>query len=52
VPTHITDTMAFMFETRLVIKPTRSALQGLPPLQHDYMSYWLDLKRRFDPTRP
>jgi homogentisate 1,2-dioxygenase len=52
VPTHITDTMAFMFETRLVIKPTRCALQGLPPLQDDYMSYWLDLKKRFDPTRP
>jgi homogentisate 1,2-dioxygenase len=52
VPAHITDTMAFMFETRLVIKPTRCALQGLPPLQDDYTSCWLDLKKRFDPTRP
>jgi homogentisate 1,2-dioxygenase len=52
VPAHITDTMAFMFETRLAIKPTRSALQGLPPLQDDYTSCWLDLKKRFDPTRP
>jgi homogentisate 1,2-dioxygenase len=51
VPVHITDTMAFMFETRLVIKPTRGALQGLPPLQDDYMSYWLGLKKHFDPTR-
>jgi homogentisate 1,2-dioxygenase len=51
-PVHITDTMAFMFETRLAIKPTRSALQGMPPLQDDYMSYWLDLKKRFDPARP
>jgi homogentisate 1,2-dioxygenase len=52
VPAHITDTMAFMFESRLPLKPTRSALQGLPPLQQDYMSHWLDLKKRFDPARP
>jgi homogentisate 1,2-dioxygenase len=52
VPTHITGTMAFMFETRRVLKPTRCALHGVPPLQNDYMSYWLDLKKRFDPTRP
>ncbi len=52
VPVHIADTMAFMFETRLVIKPTRGALQGVPPLQDDYMSCWLQLQKRFDPTRP
>jgi homogentisate 1,2-dioxygenase len=52
VPAHVADTMAFMFETRLVIKPTRCALEGLPPLQDDYLSYWLDLKKRFDPARP
>jgi homogentisate 1,2-dioxygenase len=52
VPVHVADTMAFMFETRLVIKPTRFALQGLPPLQPDYLSCWLDLKKRFDPNRP
>jgi homogentisate 1,2-dioxygenase len=50
-PTHITDTMAFMFESRLVIKPTRAAMQGRPPLQKDYMRYWLELKKRFDPGR-
>ena len=44
--------MAFMFETRLAIKPTRSALNGVPPLQTDYMSYWLDLKKHFDPATP
>ena len=44
--------MAFMFETRFAIKPTRAARQGSPPLQNDYMSYWLDLKKHFDPTRP
>jgi homogentisate 1,2-dioxygenase len=52
IPAHITDTMAFMFETRLAIKPTRSALNGVPPLQTDYMSYWLDLKKHFDPAKP
>jgi homogentisate 1,2-dioxygenase len=52
VPVHITDTMAFMFETRQVIKPSRGALQGNPPLQNDYMSHWLGLKKRFEPTRP
>jgi homogentisate 1,2-dioxygenase len=52
VPLHITDTMAFMFETRQVIKPARTALQGTPPLQNDYLTYWLELKKRFDPSRP
>jgi homogentisate 1,2-dioxygenase len=51
-PAHLTDTMAFMFETRLAIRPTRSALGGTPGLQQDYMSYWLGLKKHFDPTRP
>jgi homogentisate 1,2-dioxygenase len=52
VPVHITDTMAFMFESRLLLKPTRCALRGIPRLQDDYMSHWLGLKKHFDPTRP
>jgi homogentisate 1,2-dioxygenase len=52
VPVHITDTMAFMFESRNVIKPTRTALRGTPPLQRDYMSHWLGLKKHFNPSRP
>jgi homogentisate 1,2-dioxygenase len=52
VPVRVGDTMAFMFETRLVIKPTRSALQGWPPLQPDYTSCWLGLEKHFDPGRP
>ncbi len=52
VPVHITDTMAFMFESRSVIKPTRSALQGTPALQRDYLSHWRGLKKHFDPARP
>jgi homogentisate 1,2-dioxygenase len=50
-PVHITDTMAFMFESRMVIKPTRYALEGRPALQKDYMNCWLGLKKRFDPNR-
>jgi homogentisate 1,2-dioxygenase len=52
VPAHITDTMAFMFETSLPLRPSRAALEGSPPLQSDYMSHWLGLKKRFDPSRP
>jgi homogentisate 1,2-dioxygenase len=52
VPVHIEDSMAFMFETRRVLKSARSALRGIPPLQADYMSHWLGLKKHFDPTRP
>jgi homogentisate 1,2-dioxygenase len=51
-PMRIADTMAFMFESRYAIKPSRSALQGTPALQSDYMSHWLGLKKHFDPKRP
>jgi homogentisate 1,2-dioxygenase len=51
-PVRICDTMAFMFECRYAIKPSRAALQGIPTLQSDYMSHWLGLKKHFDPTRP
>jgi len=51
-PVYIKDTMAMMFESRGVLRPARSALQGTPPLQTDYMSHWLGLRRHFDPTRP
>jgi homogentisate 1,2-dioxygenase len=51
-PAFIKDTMAFMFESRYVFEPARSALLGTPPLQIDYMSHWLGLPRHFDLTRP
>jgi homogentisate 1,2-dioxygenase len=50
-PQHLTDTMAFMFESRYVLRPTRSALRGKPALQQDYMHHWLELGKRFDPSR-
>jgi len=47
-PDVITGTMAFMFETRMVIRPTRQALDA-PQLQHDYYQCWQGLERNFDP---
>ncbi|MDA8349905.1 MAG: homogentisate 1,2-dioxygenase [Pseudomonadota bacterium] len=49
VPQHITDTMAFMFETRTLIRPTPQAL-ALPQRQRDYAGCWQGLARRFDAT--
>ena len=45
-PDHIVDTMAFMFETRAVIRPTRQALES-PPLQRDYYQCWQGLTKQF-----
>lgn len=49
-PEHIVDTMAFMFETRCVLRPTRYALES-PLLQTDYSECWQGLRKHFDPTR-
>ena len=45
-PDHIVDTMAFMFETRAVIRPTRQALES-PQLQADYWKCWQGLRKQF-----
>jgi homogentisate 1,2-dioxygenase len=50
-PQHITDTMAFMFETRSVIRPTAYALDS-PLLQKDYDAVWQGLPSHFTPGRP
>ncbi|TAG50225.1 MAG: homogentisate 1,2-dioxygenase [Betaproteobacteria bacterium] len=50
-PHHITDTMAFMFETRTVIRPTRSALESTQ-LQANYSDCWLGLKKNFNADKP
>jgi homogentisate 1,2-dioxygenase len=48
-PHKIKDTLAFMFETRWVIAPTRFAMET-PALQKDYDSCWKDLgKARSSP---
>jgi homogentisate 1,2-dioxygenase len=49
-PDYIKDTMAFMFETRSVIRPTRLALES-PLLQADYNECWQGLKKNFDPGK-
>lgn len=49
-PHAITDTMAFMFETRCVLRPTRHALQSAQ-LQPEYYRCWQGLKKHFDPNR-
>jgi homogentisate 1,2-dioxygenase len=49
-PLHITETMAFMFETRAVIRPTKQALEA-KELQGDYYECWQGIKKHFDPKR-
>jgi homogentisate 1,2-dioxygenase len=45
-PQKIADTMAFMFETRYIMRPTRFAMES-GELQHDYYECWQGLTRRF-----
>ncbi len=47
-PDVIADTMAFMFETRAVIRPTAQALQA-PHRQRNYQDCWAGLRRHFRP---
>ena len=46
-PQKIEDTLAFMFETRLVIRPTRFALET-GALQRDYDSCWQGFQKIFE----
>jgi len=45
-PRYIDNTLAFMFETRLAVRPTRFALEE-KILQHEYYECWQGLKRNF-----
>jgi homogentisate 1,2-dioxygenase len=45
-PQRYDDTLAFMFETRMVIRPTRYAIET-PALQRDYFECWQGLKKNF-----
>jgi homogentisate 1,2-dioxygenase len=47
-PDVIADTMAFMFETRAVIRPTQQALDAAHR-QRDYQACWAGLQKRFSP---
>jgi homogentisate 1,2-dioxygenase len=48
-PNKVAGTMAFMFETRAVIKPTRFALESAQ-LQSDYFQCWQTIRKNFSPT--
>lgn len=48
-PKYIGDTLAFMFESRSFIRPTRFALQT-PALQRDYWRCWNGLEKHFRPV--
>jgi homogentisate 1,2-dioxygenase len=47
-PDVIRDTMAFMFESRAVIRPTVQAMEAAHR-QRDYQDCWRGLRRHFDP---
>ncbi|MCK7592195.1 homogentisate 1,2-dioxygenase [Pseudomarimonas salicorniae] len=50
-PDFITDTMAFMFESRWLLCPSAQALQA-GHRQGDYQQCWQGLKKHFDPSKP
>lgn len=45
-PQKLSDTMAFMFESRYVIRPTRLSMES-PSLQRGYFECWQGLKKNF-----
>jgi homogentisate 1,2-dioxygenase len=45
-PVYLANTLAFMFETQLVVKPTEFAM-NTRILQHEYFECWQGLKKRF-----
>ncbi|WP_331692687.1 homogentisate 1,2-dioxygenase [Pandoraea sputorum] len=49
-PHKVDATMAFMFETPAVIRPTRFALET-KQLQDNYYTCWQDLKKHFNPNQ-
>lgn len=50
-PHKVTDTMAFMFETRNPLVATGQALAS-PQLQGNYQDCWAGIRKHFDPLRP
>ncbi|MDE2235739.1 MAG: homogentisate 1,2-dioxygenase, partial [Gammaproteobacteria bacterium] len=49
-PQHVTDTMAFMFETRAVIRPVEQAMEA-KELQDDYWQCWQGIRKHFNPKQ-
>ena len=48
-PDYVRDTMAFMFESRAVIRPTPQAMEA-PHRQREYQACWAGLQKRFKPN--
>ena len=48
-PVFLADTLAFMFETRFVCRPTKFALES-SELDEQYFECWRDLHKRFNPV--
>jgi homogentisate 1,2-dioxygenase len=48
-PQFLGDTLAFMFETHLVVRPTQFAMDTRL-LQHEYYECWQGLKKHFSPA--
>jgi len=46
-PHKVKDTMAFMFETRYALRPTRHAIEA-PELQQNYFECWQGLQKHFN----
>jgi homogentisate 1,2-dioxygenase len=49
-PVKLSNTLAFMFETRYPQRVTKYAA-GLDVRQDDYLDCWSGLKKHFDPSR-
>ena len=49
-PVYLADTLAFMFETQLAVRPTKFALET-KILQHEYYECWQGLKNHFRTAR-
>lgn len=47
-PQYLDNTLAFMFETQLVVRPTEFAM-NTSILQHEYYECWQGLKKHFNP---
>ena len=45
-PQYLSDTMTFLFETQLPVRPTKFALET-DLLERDYYTHWQGLKKRF-----
>ncbi len=49
-PQFLADTLAFMFESRFVLRPSQPAMDT-PQLQRDYYCCWKDLRKNFRPDQ-